>query len=133
MGEHTERAPRKPPRPPVTVMAHTATITTWRDVHRRWCNYSGRGDTSTWALPGEVRRCPHGLIQLAYEVPGSAAAYWRDLSPILTPVKDRRARRALAHGDGHPRRWLTAAACLSALAVTVGVVYAVGLLAGVWR
>lgn len=72
-----------------------ANITTSRGDHRRWCDYSGHGDAKTWAFPGDVRRCPHGRIQLAYDVPGSVPAYWRDLSPVFTPLLYRRARRAL--------------------------------------
>lgn len=70
-------------------------ITTRRGAHRQQCNYSGYGDVTTWAWAGQVRRCTHGRIQLAFAVPGSIPAYWRDLSPIWTPVLYRRASKAL--------------------------------------
>jgi len=73
-----------------------ANITTSRGAHRQWCNYSGRGDATTWAFPGDVRRCEHGRVQLAYDVPGSIPAYWRDLSPVWNPILRRRAVKALA-------------------------------------
>jgi len=72
-----------------------ANITTGRGMHLRWCNYSGRGDATTWARSGDVRRCEHGRVQLAYDVPGSIPAYWRDLSPVGNPILYRRAANAL--------------------------------------
>lgn len=50
---------------------------------------------------GDVRRCPHGKVQVLTEVgPSSRVAgpgthWWRTLHPLLTPVLYRRARAAL--------------------------------------
>jgi hypothetical protein len=45
--------------------------------------------------PGDLRRCPHGLVMLGYEVMGHAAPYWRTLSPLWTPLLWRRARKRM--------------------------------------
>lgn len=80
-------------------MSERPNIRTVADEHRR-CRYPGHGPVSTWARAGDVRRCPHGRIQLAYEVPGSVPAYWRDLSPVWDLFTYRRARRALTVAEG---------------------------------
>lgn len=50
---------------------------------------------------GDVRRCPHGKLQVLTEigpaarVAGPGTHWWRTLSPVFTPVLYRRARAAL--------------------------------------
>jgi hypothetical protein len=54
-----------------------------------------------WGRPGDLRRCEHGRLQIRTEVgPGSRSMgpgtdWWRDLSPIWTPILYRRAMKAL--------------------------------------
>lgn len=67
-------------------------IATDRDVHDRYCTQAD--DAS--ADPGDVRRCPHGRLMVAYTVLGLAACQWWTLSPVWTPVLWWRARRALS-------------------------------------
>lgn len=83
------RLPPDPPRRP-------ASILTPAQEHARYCG-SPAHDVADWGRPGDVRRCPmHGRAQVGYEVPGVVPPYWRDLSPLWTPLAWRRARRALA-------------------------------------
>lgn len=50
---------------------------------------------------GDVRRCPHGKVQVLTDVgpyartAGPGTHWWRTLSPIFDPITYRRARRAL--------------------------------------
>jgi hypothetical protein len=62
-----------------------------------------RLDPVSWGgLPGDVRRCVHGKIQLRSETPvhsrmkGPGTDWWRTLSPIFDPILYRRAKKALA-------------------------------------
>ena len=80
-------------------------ILTKRQEHDRYCHQPeggwlgdmkpSEGENPRWGWPGDVRVCVHGVIMLGVEVPGSVPAYWRDLSPIWTPVLYRRAKHAL--------------------------------------
>lgn len=68
--------------------------------HRRHCDqpgweYRDGNAFPGWARPGDVRRCDHGRIQIAYEVIGCTSASFRDLSPVFNPILWRRARAAL--------------------------------------
>lgn len=67
-------------------------ILTPRQIHDRYCRLS----TNNWwkSRTGDVRRCEHGRLQMAYDVLGLAAPHWRDLSPVFTPILWWRARRA---------------------------------------
>lgn len=76
-------------------------IQTATEEHHRYC-HSPAMDHHDFARPGDVRRCEHGTIQEGYEQLGLVPVCWSDLSPILTPIRYRRAVRAL---DG--RRALT--------------------------
>lgn len=49
-----------------------------------------------WAFEGDVRRCPHGVLQVARNVVGRGSAQWFDLSPVFNPIEYRRADRALS-------------------------------------
>jgi hypothetical protein len=55
---------------------------------------------SWWGRPGDLRKCPHGRLQVRTEVSGRSRSmgpgtdWWRDLSPIWTPILYRRALRA---------------------------------------
>jgi hypothetical protein len=69
-------------------------IRTSRGNHRRYCTQP-RLKIEEWGQPGDVRRCEHGRIMLGFEVPGTIPPYWRDLSPIWTPILYRRALNAL--------------------------------------
>jgi len=64
-----------------------------RNPHDR-CKQPGL-EVRDWGFPGDVRRCPHGVLQLGFDVPGTVPCYWRDLHPVLTPILRRRAVRAL--------------------------------------
>lgn len=54
---------------------------------------------------GDVRRCPHGKVQVLTEigpaarVAGPGTHWWRTLSPVFTPFLFRRARAALGIPD----------------------------------
>ena len=72
----------------------SANIRTSRGDHRRYCTRP-RFEVHEWGRPGDVRRCEHGRVMLGYEVPGTVPPYWMDLSPIFTPIRYRRAIRAL--------------------------------------
>lgn len=61
--------------------------------HKAYCHQSRIDDYQSRL--GDVRRCEHRIIQVAYEPPGLVQAYWRDISPIFNPITYRRARRAL--------------------------------------
>lgn len=71
-----------------------ASIQTPIQHHMRFCR-GPRLNVEEWGEPGDVRRCIHGRIMLAYEVMGTIPPYWRTLSPIFNPIAYRRARRAL--------------------------------------
>lgn len=65
--------------------------------HERYCTQARFTSPHTWGRVGDVRRCEHGRIMMAYDVPGVVPPYWRTLHPIWTPVLHWRARRALAN------------------------------------
>lgn len=65
----------------------------WRLGHLNW-----------HGLPGDVRRCPHGRVQIRTETPSARVAgpgtdWWRDLSPVWNFFTYRRAVAALNAGD----------------------------------
>lgn len=55
----------------------------------------------TWGDPGEIRRCPHGVVQLAMPTPpgspvaGGGTGWWKDLHPFWNPFRYKRAVAAL--------------------------------------
>jgi hypothetical protein len=64
--------------------------------HDRYCTQPNMGERfDLWGRPGDVKRCRHGKVMLGYEVPGLIPAKWMTLSPIWTPIRYRRAVRAL--------------------------------------
>lgn len=78
-------------------------IRTKAEVHAANCMTPGWSpDGDSWS-PGEVRRCPHGKLQEAIDVPGWGPCCWRDLSPIWTPVRWRRAQHAARTGGPRHR------------------------------
>lgn len=72
-----------------------STLRTWRDDHRDFCRYSRSGTTEMSGSRGDVRRCDHGKVQIAFEVPGLVPPLWRDISRWLDLFRYRRAARAL--------------------------------------
>lgn len=70
-------------------------VLTTRQEHARYCYQPSFGSATDWGRPGDVRRCEHGYVQIGFEVQGTIPCYWRDLSPVFTPILWRRARKAL--------------------------------------
>lgn len=67
-----------------------------RDIHSREClGMPFVNEPFAWA--GDVRRCRHGRLQIAHDVPGYGSACWSDLSAVFNPVLYHRARKALSH------------------------------------
>ena len=72
------------------------------DSHRECWRLDHSGTMTWWGQPGDVKRCPHGKIMMRCEVglharvAGPGTDYWRELSPILDPIKYQLARKALA-------------------------------------
>jgi hypothetical protein len=68
-------------------------IRTRREVHRFTCRYP----TQSPVHIGAVRRCRHGIIQEVILLTSRSAQFiaWRDLHPLATPLRWRRASRAL--------------------------------------
>lgn len=56
-------------------------ILTARQEHRLYCQHPPE---TAWT--GDVRRCEHGRIQMAHDVPGFGSAQWFDLDPIFNPI-----------------------------------------------
>lgn len=54
---------------------------------------------------GDIRICPHGRIQVGYEVMGCTAPYFRDLSRVYNPILWRRAKRLITQGLPERLRW----------------------------
>lgn len=63
--------------------------------HHRYCH---QPDPDRIYSVGDVRVCPHGKIQVGYEVPGTIPPYFRDLNPVFNPILWRRAKRLIAEG-----------------------------------
>lgn len=69
-------------------------ITTTQQTHRSCLTASEHPAT---VCVGDVRRCIHGRLQLAYRrYVNVSGCHWRDLHPLWTPVLYRRAARAWA-------------------------------------
>lgn len=72
-----------------------------RSTHEDCWRLEFRNDRSFWGLPGDVRRCTHGKIQVRTQthlnsrMQGPGTDWWRTLSPIFDPVQYRRAKKAL--------------------------------------
>lgn len=67
-------------------------ILTERQKHGRYCTQPYANVPRGY--PGDVRRCQHGYIMLAYEVPGLIPPMWRTLNWSF-PILYLRARKAL--------------------------------------
>lgn len=79
-------------------MSPIPNILTESQEHHAWCHEPAER-VEDWGHVGDVRRCVHRKVQLAYDGSSRYVAvippYWRDLSPIFNPVLYRRARRVL--------------------------------------
>lgn len=69
-------------------------ISTDRQHHRRYC--IGPPPHDEWAWEGDVKRCEHGKIMIAHDVPGYGSALWFELWWLSSPIAWWRARKALA-------------------------------------
>jgi hypothetical protein len=84
-----------------------ANILTRQQEHERYCTRLPASSRSycceyhKMGVVGDVRRCDHGYLMLAYEVRGLIPPRWRTLNVIWTPVLYWRAHRALRDENMH--------------------------------
>lgn len=68
-------------------------LLTKRQAHALYCEDPGDMRPSV----GDVRRCQHGHIQMAWSLPGFGQCHWFDINPLSLTYW--RARRALRGAD----------------------------------
>lgn len=78
-----------------------------RNIHQDCSLPLSWKDARVWGRDGDVRRCEHNKIMLAYSRAGVVPCYWRTVSPMefATYWRAQRALKAAQAADGKSARW----------------------------